>query len=68
MKPNNGKKTKLILTILICALITVGVTVGIGCYNYYGYDKYKTDFLDEFFARFIYVKSGQNRTCSKMGL
>lgn len=50
MKPNNGKKTKLILTILICALITVGVTVGIGCYNYYGYDKYKTDFLDEFFA------------------
>ena len=36
MKPNNGKKTKLILTILICALITVGVTVGIGCYNYYG--------------------------------
>lgn len=50
MKPNNGKKTKLILTILICALITVGVTVGIGCYNYYGYDKYKTDFLDDFFA------------------
>lgn len=49
MKPNKGKKIRLILTIIICTLITVGITIGIGCYNYYGYDKYKTDFLDDYF-------------------
>lgn len=43
------KKKKVIITTIICLLITIGATIGIACYNYYGYIGYKGDFLDDYF-------------------
>lgn len=43
------KKKKIIITIMICLIVTIGVTIGIACYNYYGYIGYKKDFLDDYF-------------------
>lgn len=45
----NFKKKKIIITIIICLIITIGATIGIACYNYYGYIGYKKDFLDDYF-------------------
>lgn len=43
------KRKKVIITTIICLLITIGATVGIAFYNYYGYIGYKGDFLDDYF-------------------
>lgn len=45
----NLKRKKIILTTIVCLLITIGATVGIAFYNYYGYIGYKGDFLDDYF-------------------
>lgn len=47
MKKTNKKK--IIITTIICLVITIGITVGIGFYNYSGYIEYKKDFLDDYF-------------------
>ncbi len=48
----NNKKAKSIRTlivILICLFVTILATVGICCYNYYGYVNYKVKYLDDYF-------------------
>lgn len=46
-KTNKSKKT--LIVILLCTLVTLGVTIGISCYNYYGYVNYKINYLSDFF-------------------
>lgn len=47
---NKKHKSKIsLIIILIIALITLGITVGICCYNYYGYAKYKVQYLEDYF-------------------
>ncbi len=46
-KTNKSKKT--LIVILICALVTIGITIGISCYNYYGYVNYKISYLTDYF-------------------
>lgn len=43
------QKKKLMITTIICLLITIGATLGIAFYNYYGYIGYKSKFLDDYF-------------------
>ena len=48
----NTKKVKTIRTlivVIVCSIITIGVTVGICCYNYYGYINYKKLYLEDYF-------------------
>lgn len=47
---NKKRKSKIsLIIILVIALITLGITVGICCYNYYGYAKYKVQYLEDYF-------------------
>lgn len=43
------KNKKILITVFICLLVTISITVGIGCYNYYSYTAYKTDYLEDYF-------------------
>lgn len=45
----NLKRKKIIITTIVCLLITLSATIGIAFYNYYGYIGYKGDFLDDYF-------------------
>ncbi len=42
-------KKKIIITAIICLIVTIGITAGIGFYNYSGYIGYKKAFLDDYF-------------------
>ena len=48
MNKKSNKRKTLIVT-LLCAFITLGITVGICCYNYFGYVNYKILYLTEYF-------------------
>lgn len=49
MNNKNSKTKKTLIVILICAFITIGVTIGITCYNYFGYVNYKINYLTNYF-------------------
>ena len=48
MNKKSNKRQTLIVT-LLCVFITLGITVGICCYNYFGYVNYKILYLSDFF-------------------
>ena len=48
MNKKSNKRRTLIIT-LLCVFVTLGVTVGICCYNYFGYINYKILYLTEYF-------------------
>ena len=48
MNKKSNKRRTLIVT-LLCVFITLGVTVGICCYNYFGYVNYKILYLTDYF-------------------
>ena len=49
MNNSKSKTIKTLIVILIGAFVTLGITIGICCYNYFGYVKYKVDYLDDYF-------------------
>lgn len=48
---NKAKTIKTLIVIIICAFITIGATVGICFYNYYGYVDYKRQYLEHYFGQ-----------------
>ena len=48
MNKKSNKRKTLIVT-LLCVFITLGITVGICCYNYFGYVNYKILYLSNYF-------------------
>lgn len=48
MNKKSNKRKTLIVT-LLCVFITLGITVGICCYNYFGYVNYKILYLSDYF-------------------
>lgn len=48
---NKSKTIKTLIVVIICSLITIGATVGISFYNYYGYVEYKRQYLEYYFGQ-----------------
>lgn len=49
MNTKNKKSKKTLIVILLCAFVTLGITIGICCYNYFGYVNYKINYLADYF-------------------
>lgn len=51
MNTNKVKTIRTLTVIILAVIVTIGVTVGICCYNYYGYLNYKHKYLENYFSK-----------------